>query len=165
MSRFVIIIIVLLYVISTGNAQVHMPWKPAAGSPVQRAWNSHGVSCGELIDRQSGQVLKNSCTGMVKVGGYNWYYGEAGQSCGTVCAAHGGYNEATRTYAGSDGTFQNCLNVAAVFGERNAGTDGQPISAAGCFVSTVDGKVHRRSVATTSTFQAGNTLRFCACNS
>jgi hypothetical protein len=52
------------------------------------------------------------CAG-TEVGGSCWYFGEDSLSCESVCSSHGGYSEATRIYAGSDGTASNCQNVLA----------------------------------------------------
>jgi len=57
-----------------------------------------------------GQILIAHIDGQV-VGGFCWYLGTANQSCDTVCQDHGGYHEATRFYAGSDGTTPNCTAV------------------------------------------------------
>jgi hypothetical protein len=55
-----------------------------------------------------------TCNGTL-IAGFCWYKGNLGQSCDQVCAPHGGVNLAgTRDYAGSNGTPQNCANVAAV---------------------------------------------------
>lgn len=41
-----------------------------------------------------------------------WFYGSAGESCDTVCSNVGlAYSDTTRTYAGSDGTAENCDTV------------------------------------------------------
>ena len=47
-----------------------------------------------------------SCSG-ASVGGYCWYLSAQGASCDTACAAHGGYNAATLTYAGSGAALRN----------------------------------------------------------
>jgi len=44
-------------------------------------------------------------------GGYCWYFGADSASCDDVCASHGGYHEATRSYAGSDGSPSDCRGV------------------------------------------------------
>ena len=62
------------------------------------------------------------CDG-ASVGGACWYYGEIGDSCEVVCAPHGGYDEATRTYAGSAGTDSQCTQVLQAL-EALADTDG-----------------------------------------
>lgn len=50
------------------------------------------------------------CQG-TEVGGYCWYFGGDSVSCRDVCGAHGGYDEATHTFAGSDGSPDNCRAV------------------------------------------------------
>jgi hypothetical protein len=55
------------------------------------------------------------CAG-VRVNDYCWYLGDLGQSCSQGCSTHGGYNEATCTYAGSDGTNKNCLQILSALG-------------------------------------------------
>ena len=50
------------------------------------------------------------CAG-VKVGEFCWYFGKENLSCDEVCSSHGGYDEATRSYAGSDGSQANCKSV------------------------------------------------------
>jgi len=56
-----------------------------------------------------------SCDG-TSVGGACWYYGDIGDSCEVVCASHGGYDETTRTYAGSAGTDSQCIQVLEALG-------------------------------------------------
>lgn len=71
-----------------------------------------------------------NCTGIggVVVGEYCWFYGTAGQSCDTVCGALGlNYDEATRTFAGSDGSTGNCNAVLTALGPK-----GVPADADGC---------------------------------
>jgi hypothetical protein len=50
------------------------------------------------------------CTGL-ELADACWYQGTAGQSCTAACADHGGYNEATKTYAGSEGNLVQCKEV------------------------------------------------------
>lgn len=50
------------------------------------------------------------CGGTV-VDGFCWYFGDENLSCNTVCSSHGGYNYVTSTYAGSEGSANNCKNV------------------------------------------------------
>jgi len=52
----------------------------------------------------------STCNG-TEVGGFCWYFGDVNLSCNVVCALHGGYNDATRTYAGSDGSPNNCKTI------------------------------------------------------
>lgn len=53
----------------------------------------------------------NSCDGNL-VADACWYLGNNGESCDDVCADHGGYNQATLTFAGSEGNVNNCNQVA-----------------------------------------------------
>ena len=68
-------------------------------------------------DADSDSDTDVSCQGVV-VGGYCWYVSPENTPCETVCANHGGYHDATRSYAGSgDGQTDSatldrrCLNV------------------------------------------------------
>jgi len=67
------------------------PTKPPSADSVPEHPN---VTCG-------GTDLEGAC----------WYFGGENLSCEMVCSSHGGYNDATRNYAGSDGTSANCQNV------------------------------------------------------
>jgi hypothetical protein len=58
-----------------------------------------------------------TCGGTL-VGGHCWYFGANNQSCTQVCGGNG-YNEATRTYAGSDGSDANCGSVLSALGAFN----------------------------------------------
>ncbi len=63
------------------------------------------------------------CDGMA-IGGFCWYYGAIGESCEAVCAPHGSYNEATKSYAGSEGTDSQCMQVLETLGALSD-ADGQ----------------------------------------
>jgi hypothetical protein len=107
------------------------------------------------------------CTGGGKcVGGSCWYLGAYGESCDTVCSSNGGYNDATRTYAGSSGTDANCLSVLTAL---NGGTGSMNTSSSpgfGCWVYDAAHSYARyRSTGTTDASTAlGTTRRACACN-
>jgi hypothetical protein len=65
----------------------------------------------------SGSVRAATCQAGVAVGGACWFLGESGQSCTEVCEGVGfPYDEATRTYAGSDGTNEHCGEVLDALG-------------------------------------------------
>ncbi len=72
-------------------------------------------------------------------GGACWYLGETGQDCTTVCSNHGGYDEATASYAGSGGIIANCTAVLSSLGAEGV-TSTQEItgftSGIGCVVNT-----------------------------
>ena len=63
--------------------------------------NPPGDATKEPVSTCGGMELEGSC----------WYFGGENLSCDAVCASHGGYNNATNTYAGSSGSAGNCKNV------------------------------------------------------
>jgi len=106
--------------------------------------------------------------GPAVVGGFIWYYGASAESCTTVCASHGGYHEATRTYAGSDGTDSNCWAVLSALGAP-ADTDGfihdSHGTYAGCFwINGTDVDWIRDSYTTLEERGLVDFHRACACN-
>ncbi len=64
-----------------------------------------------------------SCAGTL-VGGFCWYFGANNQSCDTVCATNGGYNNGTETFAGSGGSGANCTAVLDALGQSQPGCTG-----------------------------------------
>jgi hypothetical protein len=58
-------------------------------------------------------------SGGALVGGSCWYLAESNESCAETCSTHGGYDEATKTYAGSAGTVANCKAVLNALGGYN----------------------------------------------
>jgi hypothetical protein len=140
-------------------------------------------------------VLLDNCPtppppcGGVRIGGHCWYLlsgdtnlAHVGKSCEWLCQSHGGYNEATRTYAGSDGTDANCTAVMNALGVSGSATaqnctplDIDPLrTAIGCNFSTVPipiiGGLLRlppKRCTAPQTIAGGITLlygRACACN-
>jgi hypothetical protein len=55
----------------------------------------------------------------VLVGGSCWYLAEPNESCTETCSTHDGYDEATKTFAGSAGTAANCKAVLNALGGYN----------------------------------------------
>lgn len=101
----------------------------------------------------------------ILVGGFCWYEGGDNESCTTVCTGRGGYNDATRTYAGSDGSVANCNAVKLAFGANTSGTSGS-LPGIGCnarfdgrFRGITDTGTTDESTASTSGYN-----RYCACN-
>ena len=82
------------------------------------------------------------------------------------------YNEATRTFAGSDGTLTNCRDVALVFGIGNPPEDVNCTTGSGCSVVLPDPDaifVPTRCVTPAATAEAVGDLgvhhfRLCACS-
>lgn len=103
------------------------------------------------------------CRAGVEVGGACWFLSESGQSCSDVCAAVGfPYNEATRTYAGSDGTNAHCEEVLDALGQP-----GDPVfsemcdSGLGCVKESDSSQRFRCTIPTDP--DAENGQRACAC--
>ncbi len=107
--------------------------------------------------------------GGVEVGGKCWFLGATSDGCDTTCEDAGlVYDEATRTYAGSDGTWAQCQAVMDAldktspeyddFGD-NGCSDGF-----GCFLEpNVKTRARCTSPPTDATTSAGNARRACAC--
>ena len=106
------------------------------------------------------------CAGHV-VGGSCWYLSVEERNCDDACSSHGGYDEATRTYAGSSGTNANCdevLDALGVAGSRTS-TLAASFAAVGCFyLNLADARyrVQDRTTTSSATYMLGR--RACACN-
>ena len=106
--------------------------------------------------------------GGVSVGGYCWYWGAEPESCDSVCSTHGGYNLATDTYAGYNGTDANCIAVLDALGVPGTGLDGYcPMVNWNHGCQWASGGVNRSRCAvlpTVSDWGQGLSRRACACN-
>lgn len=101
------------------------------------------------------------------IDGKCWYMSNAGQSCTSVCAAHGGYSSATRDYAGSSGTNAQCAEVLNALGEGPVSSISNYCSntcSSGCGRHTLSGTQFRMKGTTTEGALYGNYRRACACN-
>jgi hypothetical protein len=84
-----------------------------------------------------------------------------------VCATHGGYNEATRTYAGSEGTNAHCQAVLDALGAPGGavGTLGGTGKGVGCvYMTAVDERYRIADMPTTPNDVYTWCRRACACN-
>jgi hypothetical protein len=114
---------------------------------------------------QKSDAPSQNCMG-VNVGGYCWYQGAEDESCSEVCASHGGYHEATRYYAGSDGTNENCKAVLGAFGFSSGKFFETAQGGLGCFI--IGGAPYRyrdkqhRTEASAKSVTPGR-RRVCAC--
>jgi hypothetical protein len=116
-----------------------------------------------------GGVSTSVCT---PVGGYCWYLSAHYRSCEQVCASYGGYHEATRTFAGSDGTDSNCWAVLSALGapadtDGVVSTDSNPYLPLGCcyyYESEEQEVVWIRYTAPTQPAVSSWDYRACACN-
>lgn len=98
-----------------------------------------------------------------EVGGYCWYSGADGQSCTDVCASHGGYNNATGTFAGSSGSNSNCNAVLTMLGKGTGNAGDTSVGGIGCYVSFSNSRgrsINPTTAAATNTYAS----RACACN-
>ncbi|MBM9593931.1 hypothetical protein [Roseitranquillus sediminis] len=99
-----------------------------------------------------------------EVGGQRWFYGAYGQSCDAVCSGESlYYDEATRSYAGSDGTNANCVAVLYALGATGTTVSTYSFTAAGCGYSSSLSSRFRMTVATRSAQSSGTARRACAC--
>ena len=107
----------------------------------------------------SGSFTLGGCSG-VTVGGYCWYLSDA-DSCTNTCSSRGGYNEATRTYAGSDGSNSNCEAVLDALGGSDNSASNTSSYSNGCHIYS--GSYYRDTSTTTAGADNGAD-RACACN-
>lgn len=109
------------------------------------------------------------------VGGTCWYFGDNNQNCTTVCGTHGGYNNATLSFAGSSGTNTQCGQVLSALGATNptpvtAAASVQGISGLGCGSDYTDNAIaYRVTSATTAGADSSSNSSFyfrraCSCN-
>jgi hypothetical protein len=100
--------------------------------------------------------------GGVHVGPACWFAGTFGASCQTTCIGEGlEYDEATRTFAGSDGNLANCQAVLTAMGHMGATMD-FPGTGLGCVIAP--GTSGRDTGPTTATASNGVIRRMCACH-
>ena len=116
-----------------------------------------------------------TCAGLY-MGGYCWYLGDVNQSCDTFCSTHGGYNEATRTYAGvvtagNDTNIDNCMNILNALdnGTCDSVSFEGPETGIGCFINIEEGINCHLDPPVTLSSGIGTSVaiyerRVCACN-
>ncbi len=104
-------------------------------------------------------------SGGTAVGGFCWYLGAENASCDATCSGIGATcAAATITFAGSDGTSENCQNVLAALGVVEPFTESSEcLDGFGCAV--IPGFVAARCTAPPTTCAAGGATvaRACAC--
>jgi hypothetical protein len=139
------------------------------------------VDTGSSCDCDFSQPTPAPCpSGSVGVGGACWFYGPPSASCAQVCGGLGlSYDDATRTFAGSEGSFANCTLVKDTINSAGLGScDPLPISGLNC--TTLGGNpgigchcapefgflvalVRCTAPTTTSSAAIVNRARYCAC--
>lgn len=142
---------------SATNASVYVPTQTAV------EWQS-------FRDHPPAGVTVGPCCDGVMVGGYCWYAGATGQSCNTVCSAHGGCNLAgTKNYIGSGGTVAQCKVVGNALGFSgnvwNITNGHGAYYAYGCTYVPANKEITRLAVEATTCGAAQSAYRrICACN-
>ena len=142
-------------------AQLALAWWP--GLPALANVAAQANLGDPLTVRCAYPVATLTCAGQL-VGGYCWYQGANGESCTAACAGHGGYNDATRTYAGSAGSNANCQAVIDALGVPGTAvtTDNSCGIGVGCYDT---GGLYRCTKTTTDPNSSSTGLyRMCACN-
>jgi hypothetical protein len=125
------------------------------------------VSCGQNggVAPGAGTSTEDNCGGEV-VGGFCWYLAADNESCDSVCSTRGGHNEGTRTFAGSDGSAQNCGDVLNALVTLSGVVNDFPCAAGmGCMLGSFGNVKYRcTSPATDSSSSNASENRACACN-
>jgi len=103
-----------------------------------------------------------------RVGAACWYWSATGQSCDSRCADYGLTNSsATRSYAGSDGTFAHCDKVLDAFGAPETpshGDEGDCQDGWGCYYDVASaGRTRCIGLVTTGASSTPDGRRACAC--
>lgn len=97
------------------------------------------------------------------VSGSCWYLGSMSASCSATCQDRGGYDEATKSFAGSGGSLANCLSVMKALGAAgiSGGSRANEIGL-GC-TSSLAILLHSATPATTADAFLPLFQRACAC--
>jgi len=112
------------------------------------------------------------CAGVL-VGGHCWYLGALGLPCGpgstvSVCGTHGGYHQATDTFAGYNGTFEGCEDVldalSAPAGELLVSTTDLAVGCHYAVFSSSSSRLWANITPTEETTSYEYYQRVCACN-
>ncbi|MBS7701668.1 DUF1554 domain-containing protein [Chelatococcus sp. YT9] len=159
---------------SSSNAQTAIIGR--SGSANGNRWTRGAGDCDEarrlicIVDGTAGGgggPPPGCNTGGVEINGACWYAGANGDSCTTVCATRGGYNIATRNFAGSGGSNSNCQTVLNALGLGSGSVSEAGAHGAGCAaVQIMVGIQQRRRMtgATTAEATDAQIARACACN-
>jgi hypothetical protein len=122
-------------------------------------WDAGGTT----TDEGEGDGGSLSCAGAV-AGDHCWYLGAEQESCEETCAAHGGFDAATLSFAGSGGTDEHCADVLDALDA--AGSSVYPLMGIGAGIGCASLSSARYRVADeTTTADATYVLarRACAC--
>lgn len=163
--------LVLIFSVPYQNSQIHLTYSyipkgdlalipqedttndPAPEDPAPAETSTPPVSC--------------ESSGGIEIAAACWFYGASGQSCAQVCTGKGlGYDEATRTFAGSGGSASNCREVLDALGVA-----GSSVGTLSCFLGNPQVGCHYHegwgrwscSDSTTRTASSSSKRRACAC--
>ena len=103
------------------------------------------------------------CSG-VQIGGACWYQSGPGQSCKSVCSARGGYDSATKSYAGSGGSNAKCQSVLDGLGLGKGKVNTMTGKGYGCFLNSLSSTRIRDKKNTDDGASSTGAVRACACN-
>lgn len=118
-----------------------------------------------MDDVVAGLAPTPPCAG-VELGGACWFLSPMGDDCDATCQAFGlNYDEATRTFAGSDGTNANCEAVMNALGAEGSGAPFENNACPGGFGCVSEfGDRHRCTDPATDFAATDSSLfRMCAC--
>ncbi len=109
----------------------------------------------------------STCNG-ANVGGACWYFGPENASCTAVCSSHGGYSDATKSYAGSSGSASNCQNVISALNIPLDNFYSTSQGGLGCFaIQTTSGNYFgywdKHPTTADATYSTPGRRRICAC--
>ncbi len=109
----------------------------------------------------------STCSG-TEMAGSCWYFGGENVSCDAVCASHGGYDDATRAYAGSSGSSGNCRSVIATLNITLDDFFETTQGGLGCFtIQTTSGNYYgywdEQPTLADATYVTPGRRRICAC--
>jgi hypothetical protein len=119
------------------------------------------------------QLIKGKCVplppkpqkcGGVEIGGACWYRSGTGQSCKSLCSAHGGYDSATKSYAGSGGSDTKCQSVLDALGLGKGKVNTMSGKGYGCFLNSTSSTRIRDKKGTDEGASSTGVVRACACN-
>lgn len=126
------------------------------------------------FEEWSGNHDKETCEkpcGGVRVGGFCWYLSPnaagniAGYSCEDTCREHGGYHEATHSFAGAGGANSQCLQVLRALTGATIPSVLDERDSSQCQMGCVMNVQYVRHIGCATTAEAKNliTTRACAC--
>ena len=144
-----------------GESIARIETKAGGACPV----TGNALALKALMTAHTQSLVVGITTCGVELGGACWYLGTPGQSCNDVCDGAGRtYDTATGTFAGAEGSNENCAAVLAAFELGPLDEPDAPCAVGlGCAIGD-DGFSFRCGLGTTSpSASVSITRRLCAC--